>query len=222
MEQTIDRNGLIESHMPYTKRLAKKMYTKNSWIGVDLPEVVSAAYYGLCDAAWRYDARESTNFQTFSYMRVRGAVYDAMRVEFMHNNSRSARARSAEPPVKPARTANELRDLLSILPEPVMKLHVNPVEDGVAMTDISYINDRTPEERYYYDEARRSLHALIAKLPDKEQKIIRLYYFEDLGFDEIRDHFKGATRSWLCRLHRRALDRLKKLIFTKSLQSALI
>lgn len=222
MEHPIDRNSLIESHMPYTKRLAKKMYSKNSWIGVDLPDVVSAAYYGLCDAAWRYDARESTNFQTFSYMRVRGAVYDAMRVEFMHNNSRSARARSAEPPVKPARTANELRDLLNILPDQMVKLHVNPVEDGVAMTDISYINDQSPEERFYYYEARRLLHALIAKLPEKEQLIIKLYYFEELGFDEMRKHFKGASRSWLCRLHRRALDRLKKLIFTRSMHSALL
>jgi RNA polymerase sigma factor for flagellar operon FliA len=90
------------------------------------------------------------------------------------------------------------------------------------MTDISYLNDHTPEERFHFDQARRSLHALIEKLPDKEKRIIQLYYFEDLSFDEMRSHFDRATRSWLCRLHRRALDRLKRLIFTKNVNLALI
>ena len=212
MEQEIVRNSLIESHIPFTKRLVKKMHCKNAWTGIDISELESAAFFGLCDAAWRYNDERSTNFRTFSFLRIQGAIYDTMRREYSHHYSRSSRSVSTDVNPRPARTAAELRDIINVLPDPFLQLHVSPVEDGNALTEMSYINDQNPEQKLQSYRFKRHLHDLIDKLPDKERLIIRLYYFDDLGFDDMRSHFDGATRSWLCRLHRRALGRLKKLI----------
>jgi RNA polymerase sigma factor for flagellar operon FliA len=55
--------------------------------------------------------------------------------------------------------------------------------------------------------ARRAL----AKLPDKERRLLQLHYFEDMNL-EVAGVQMGLSKSWVSRLHARAVDLLRKVL----------
>lgn len=74
---TITKHALIERYMPFAVKLAyKKKRTLPSYI--DIEELQSAAYFGLVEAASRYDANRGA-FTTFAFPRINGAINDYLR-----------------------------------------------------------------------------------------------------------------------------------------------
>src|SRR5205823_4597599 len=63
--------------------------------------------------------------------------------------------------------------------------------------------------------AARRLHAAIARLPDLERRLIEGYYFDDLTLDDLGAEV-GTSRSWTCRLLKRAVSMLRQAIFDAS------
>jgi RNA polymerase sigma-B factor len=66
----------------------------------------------------------------------------------------------------------------------------------------------TTERRYEYVEIGASLAPAFRRLPEREQAIVRLRFFEDLTQSEIADRV-GVSQMHVSRLLRRALDRLR-------------
>jgi RNA polymerase sigma factor for flagellar operon FliA len=58
------------------------------------------------------------------------------------------------------------------------------------------------------DEIRRVIVESISELPDKEKKILVLYYFEDLTLKEI-GQVLDVTESRVSQLHTKAILRLR-------------
>jgi DNA-directed RNA polymerase specialized sigma subunit len=50
---------------------------------------------------------------------------------------------------------------------------------------------------------------LVATLPEKERMIIEQHYFHDRSFVEIANNYAGLSKSWVSRLHDRALSILR-------------
>lgn len=69
---------LVEQYIPLANKLAyqKKRSLPNF---VDVEELKSAAYMGLCEAASRYNPDFGVAFSTFAYPRVFGAIHDYLR-----------------------------------------------------------------------------------------------------------------------------------------------
>jgi RNA polymerase sigma factor (sigma-70 family) len=51
---------------------------------------------------------------------------------------------------------------------------------------------------------------LIATLPEKERLIVEDYYLKEKSFVEIANENGGMSKSWVSRLHSRALELLKE------------
>jgi DNA-directed RNA polymerase specialized sigma subunit len=49
----------------------------------------------------------------------------------------------------------------------------------------------------------------LTRLPDKERRILELCYFGDMTFEQVGEEL-GIQRSWVCRLHARALNILRE------------
>jgi RNA polymerase sigma factor (sigma-70 family) len=47
-------------------------------------------------------------------------------------------------------------------------------------------------------------------LPEKERIIIEQYYFHDLTLSEVAQQYAGLSKSWVSRLHDRALGMLRE------------
>jgi RNA polymerase sigma factor for flagellar operon FliA len=55
----------------------------------------------------------------------------------------------------------------------------------------------------------------VATLPEKERTIIEQYYFHDRKFSDIATQSAGLSKSWVSRLHDRALATLKERMETE-------
>jgi RNA polymerase sigma factor (sigma-70 family) len=71
-------NELIESHLPLANKIAgyKKKGLPRS---VQLDELQSAAYFGLVDAAHKYEPERCDNFEGYAKIRIHGAIQDYLR-----------------------------------------------------------------------------------------------------------------------------------------------
>ncbi len=54
----------------------------------------------------------------------------------------------------------------------------------------------------------RRVREAVAALPDKERRLMELYYFADKNLEEAGAEL-GLSKSWACRLHARAVDLLR-------------
>lgn len=80
-----ERNELIEKYLPLAKKLAKarKMTIPNY---VSLDDLISVAYYGLVDAATKYDPSKCS-FGFYAKLRISGEICDYLR-EICRDSSR--------------------------------------------------------------------------------------------------------------------------------------
>jgi hypothetical protein len=91
----LQRNALIAQYMPLARSLAAKKHSQVNWIDID--ELRSAAYYGLVDAASRYDT-EHGGFFRYAMVRISGEVQDYLRsLGFGSKGSNSRGCRLGKP-----------------------------------------------------------------------------------------------------------------------------
>ena len=69
----------------------------------------------------------------------------------------------------------------------------------------------TPEEALFRKRIFEKLQEAIATLPKKERLVIEEFYFRDRSFTEIADEKNKLSKSWVSRLHGKAIERLQEL-----------
>ena len=65
------------------------------------------------------------------------------------------------------------------------------------------------------EESGRRITSLIESLPEKERLIVEEYYYKGLSFIEITQKFPNLSKSWISRLHKRALFRLRRMLLNE-------
>jgi len=88
---------LVEQYIPLANKLAyQKKRTLPNFI--DIEELKSAAYMGLCEAASRFDTDYEVAFSTFAYPRIFGAIHDYLRERGWGKKSQPRNALSLDVP----------------------------------------------------------------------------------------------------------------------------
>lgn len=85
MNNILERNKLIENYLPLAKKIVKQKRIP-SFISKD--EVLSAAYFGLIDAAIKYNP-DFCSFGTYARIRIEGQIKDYLR-KLNKNNIRES------------------------------------------------------------------------------------------------------------------------------------
>ncbi len=196
-------------------------------MGIDFDDFFAAALLGLCDAARRYDPARGESFQTFSFLRIRGAMYDLIRrgggrngpIPWLNMESpveeedapRTATVhfRNGERKSFVPANVNELAGTIATIEELNLRLWTQRETSRIELT---YSDQEDPELAALQNNLRRFLSTMLVGLPPKERQIIELYYFQGWTFEEMREHFAGVSRSWLSRIHARAIKRLRAQI----------
>src|SRR6185369_1348891 len=73
-----ERQRLVESHLSFVRSVAAKVKEQLPRT-IEFDDLVAYGTQGLIEAAERYDPIHGTAFTTFSYYRIRGAIYDGLR-----------------------------------------------------------------------------------------------------------------------------------------------
>jgi len=220
-------NQLVEKHLSLVQAIARKV-KKTLNASIELDDLVGYGSKGLVEAAERFDARHGVAFTTFAYYRIRGAIYDGLRAMGWYSRADYARYRAEEraneylrnradregagqaqagaagagsPSASEAATLAEVHEILSS----VATVHITSLEAASSVPDESL-----PAADVAVDNHRLShrVRQAVAALPDKERRLMELYYFADKNLEEAGAEL-GLSKSWACRLHARAVDLLR-------------
>src|SRR5215813_11180090 len=226
------RERLVVAYSPLVKFVAGRTGARLP-SHVDQADLISYGMIGLVEAMDRFEPQRQIRFETFAMQRIRGAIIDELRsLDWVPRSVRS-RARDieaaqaklehelqrapteAELAAKVGMTETELQNsLLEIANSSVYALDElwtvsDSSGDQVSLLDtISDPRADDPQESLASNEIKDRLTDAIASLPEREQLVVALYYYDNLTLREIGEVL-GVTESRVSQLHTKAVMRLK-------------
>lgn len=212
------RDGLIEQYMPFATSVANRVIQTLS-SSVDYDEVLCNARIGLLEAAKRYDETQQIDFKTFAYYRIKGAIYDGLRRSGWVPRTLYAKIKAEEAANDYMRFKsehsdsgedNEYEQQLIDTVNSLASIYVISLDESEDF-DVEDHNQVDLEKRAEFRQVREHMRTAIDSLPDKEKKLVKMYYFQNKTLEEAGEKL-GLSKSWTSRLHARALDLLFKRI----------
>ena len=216
-----EKTQLVEQHLSLVQAIARKL-KKTLGARIDYDDLVAYGSKGLVEAAARYDARPGVAFTTFAYYRIRGAMFDGLRTMGWYSRADYARYRAeeraneylqthADRPAGEASGASHAADSAETLAavaqvlSGVAAVHITSLEAASTVADQTFA---APDAALDTGRLGVRVREAVAKLPDKERRLLELYYFEEKTLEEAGGAL-GLSKSWACRLHARAVDLLR-------------
>ncbi len=221
------REQIIVLYAPLVKVVAGRlcMYLGNN---VEYDELVSCGVFGLIDAIDKYDYSKEVKFETYASLRIRGSILDTIRkMDWIPRTVRQKQKKideamkNVEMRTGKSATDEEIAEELGIPPEELLdwqsKLKVTNVvslnefvEQGnePAMDARSNSHFEQPEESISKAELKQKLEESLALLTEKEQKVILLYYYEEMTLKEI-SRVLEVSESRVSQLHTKALLKMR-------------
>ncbi len=225
------REYFIKKYAPLVKYVAGKVAVGMPH-NVEFDDLVSYGTFGLLDAIEKYDPAKEVKFKTYAMTRVRGGIFDELRnVDWIPRSIRQ-KAKQVEKIIlelenRMGRTAedeeiaHELDIDLDEFHELMSKISGTSL---ISLNDVWHGNDEN-EEMVFVDtlespealnpdiivereEIKNMIVECIKKLPDREKKVVVLYYYEDLTLKEIGEVLE-VTESRVSQLHTKAIMRLR-------------
>ena len=225
------RDYFVRQYAPLVRYVAGKVAVGMPG-SVEFDDLVGYGVFGLFDAIEKFDPTKHVKFKTYAVTRIRGAIFDELRSNDWVPRSVRQKAREVEDTVRQleanlGRSATdielaqemnlslkEFQDLLlRISSTSVMSLndlwHSGEDSDRISIAETiespSSLNPDTIVER---DEIKRVMLEALKELPEKEQRVLVLYYYEDLTLREIGEVLE-VTESRVSQLHTKAILRLR-------------
>ncbi|MDF2522170.1 MAG: polymerase sigma factor [Clostridia bacterium] len=222
------REELIINYLYLVKFVAGRLYS-NYRNHVEYDDLVSYGVFGLIDAIEKYDTDRGVKFDTYAQLRIRGAVIDYLReIDWLPRSVRQ-KAKEIEKAYQElegelgrSATDEEVASKLGVSVEEFQKKiqHVSTYS-VVSLDDLleqkrelhsDENNEETsPGAAIEQETMRTVLVEAINSLPEKEYKVITLYYYEELTYKEI-GKLLSISESRVSQLHTKAIFRLKSKI----------
>jgi RNA polymerase sigma factor FliA len=234
---TPETDRLVSENLGLVYDTAKKL-DRSGGAGPERGDLISAGVQGLIQAANAFDPGRGLAFSTLAVTRIRGSMLDEMRrwditPRSVRKKERQIKACESELRALLQRqpTVREMADALEISVEDVHAWHLDMtrhVEDsldetpsgrndeGGRATVVEMISDGSPDasETLGREEAVQILGACITLLPEREARVLALYYFEELRLREIAE-LMGVTESRISQIRHGALNKLRVLLEEK-------
>jgi RNA polymerase sigma factor for flagellar operon FliA len=204
---------------------------------VDEEDLIGYGVIGLIEAIERFDPSLGNRFETFAVSRIHGSILDALR-------SLDPLPRSARRRIRAVREAiTDLQQRLGRMPTDeeiisytgmeqvtyeralleagfaILSLDAPLVRSGdgqtIALEDV--LDDPNGSEllaRVEEEELREELQEALRQLPEREQLLLSLYYYEGLTMREIGEVL-GLSQARVCQLHAKAILSLRASLGVK-------
>lgn len=216
------QESLIQDNQGLVISLAKQIHGTLPRNRVELDDLIGYGQIGLAEAARIFNPDLNVKFSTYSYYRIRGAIFDGLSQMSWFAKAQRAEARyqkaannalqdeSEESVDNSARSqsrwfGNMTRTLA------VVYLTTHGSDDDDSATDIVDESAVAPSTTAADSEISQKLVELIDTLPDDAKSLVRATYFEGLTLQEAGQRL-GISKSWASRLHARALDQLGRAL----------
>ncbi len=225
------REKIIKQYAPLVKYVAGKIIAGMPG-NIEFDDLVGYGVFGLLDAIEKFDPEKHVKFKTYAVTRIRGAIFDELRTLDWIPRSVRQKAREMEDTIArlEAQKGGSSSDVeiaksmgldVKDFQKLVLKLSGTTVlslnemwqgqESGEKIAIIDNIEapkNLNPEFIIEKEEIKHVIVTSIKELPDKERKVLILYYYEDLTLKEI-GAVLGVTESRVSQLHTKAVMRLR-------------
>lgn len=227
------RDALILHHMRIVKFIAGRMaiHVPNN---VEMDDLVGWGCMGLMDAVEKFDHKQDIKFSTYASIRIRGAIIDEIRsLDWAPRSLRTMARKVGAAREKLRHTGGREPSMESIADEVgTTPEHVEDTMAQLQTAQILSLDDYIPSEdsadsrkrevvgnpgaphpgdMAETQERKERLVCAILELPDQQQKVLNLYYYEELTLKEIGAVLE-VSESRICQIHSAAMKKLRKAV----------
>jgi RNA polymerase sigma factor for flagellar operon FliA len=222
------REQLIIEYAGLVKVVAGRM---GMYLGytVEYDDLVGYGVFGLIDAIDKFELTKGVKFETYASLRIRGSILDQIRkMDWIPRTLRQKQKKldqathDLEAQLGRMPTNEELADNLEMSMDELDGL-VNQTQIANLVSLDEYLEQgsevrveagnkpafQQPEQVVERQELKRLLAEAIDSLTEKEQKVIALYYFEELTLKEISNILE-VSESRVSQLHTKSLRKMKE------------
>jgi RNA polymerase sigma factor FliA len=232
------RDRVVLEHLPLVKAIAVRVH-ENLPVHVDLDDLVHAGILGLFDAASKFNPEKQVVFSSYAKHRIKGAILDSLRQ--LDWASRDMRRRHKQ--VEAA-----TRDLAATLQrtpteaEVAQKLGMDVDRWRTMMLDLRNVGlisastrsseneelpapdfpakvESQPDSICVREQLRSVLGDAMKKLPERYQKVVLLYYTNEMTMKEIGGVL-GINESRVSQIHKSALEKMAVVLQSNGITSS--
>ncbi len=196
---------------------------------VEYDDLVGYGIFGLIDAIDKFELTKGVKFETYASLRIRGSILDQIRkMDWIPRTLRQKQKKldqaMQELETKYGRpaTKEELSEHLEMSCEELEGI-LNQTQLANLVSLDEYLEQgsevrteagnkavfKQPEQVIERQEMKRMLAEAIDTLTEKEQKVIALYYFEEMTLKEI-SRILDVSESRVSQLHTKALKKMRQ------------
>lgn len=220
---------IIKKHSNLVKKIASQLKSRLP-DSVEINDLIQIGMLGLIDAISRYQEGHGAQFSTYAQQRIKGNMLDYLRsVDPMPRNLRKdvkdieLAVFSLQHELGRQPSDKEIAEKLEISIEELNSklssshsyqlIYYEDIAGGEGEGDaflerFAVDDDKDPLNALLSDAFKESLHESIDDLPDREKKVLQLYYVEELNFKEI-GAVLDVCESRICQLHSSAILRIR-------------
>ncbi len=222
------KDALIMKYAPLIKYIATRIAARLP-MHIEIQDLINSGVLGLMDAIEKFDPDKGVKFETYAEYRIKGAILDSLRA--MDWVPRSVRKVAtllentyAELEKKLGRPARD-EEVAEAMDVEVEKLHkIMSRVSHVSMVSLERDNKNSthpclldrlinPDDASGFDkldveEMRDVLAETVERLPEKEQTVVSLYYYNEMTMKEI-GKVLNLTESRVSQIHTKAVLRLR-------------
>jgi len=220
-----ERDWLIEKHKPMVLHLAKKI-SQSLPFPTDFEDLVAYGQLGLVEAGERFDSTRGNSFSTFAFYRVKGAIYDGLREMGAISRSRSFRfathanemlmtevddAAAGEPSA--SAVDDEVKSIEKLIDNliPIYFLSL----DAEGAKEVKDETAFTPSD-YERKDLLSLVRAVLDEIEPEESELLEKIYYKHLSMTDLAAQM-GVTKSWVSRLHARAIKHLQTALVKRGI-----
>ena len=231
------RDRIVLDHLPLVKAIAVRVH-ENLPVHVDLDDLIHAGVLGLFDAATKYNPDKKVVFHSYAKHRIKGAILDSLRQ--MDWASRDLRRRHKQVEAVTRDLSNELEraptesEIAQRMGVEVDRWRQMVVElrtvglisasgrgdrDGAPAPEFPAKQDLQPDLMCAREELRGVLLSAMRTLPERYQKVVLMYYTNDMTMKEIGTML-GINESRVSQIHKTALEKMATVLQANGIHSS--
>jgi RNA polymerase sigma factor for flagellar operon FliA len=231
------RDRIVLEHLPLVKAIAIRVH-ENLPVHVDLDDLIHAGVLGLFDAVAKYDAAKNVAFHAYSKHRMKGAILDSLRQLDWASRDLRKRQKQVESvshalAAKFGRTPleGEVAEEMGLSPDRWRRMqmelrtigtisatgHSDPDFDRAM--EFPATPELQPDRMCGHRQLQVTLARAIGKLPKRYQKVVFLYYSDELTMKEIGE-LMGVNESRVSQIHKTALKKMATVLQSEGIHSA--
>jgi len=232
------RDRVVLEHVPLVKAIAVRVH-ENLPVHVDLDDLVHAGILGLFDAASKFNPEKQVVFSSYAKHRIKGAILDSLRqLDWASRDMRrrhkqvEAATRDLAAELQRNPTEGEVAQKLGMDAERwrTMMIDLRNVGlisastrgnegDDLPAPDFPSKPETHPDSICAREQLRSVLGDAMKTLPERYQKVVMLYYTNEMTMKEIGG-ILGINESRVSQIHKSALEKMQVALESTGITSA--